>query len=198
MPKTVDARGLACPKPVIETRAALAENDVVITIVDNEISRNNVSRMAESKGCTVEAEERDGDFYLTIRRGESVAEEEPSPPSESAGSGGPLVVVLGSDELGSGAVDLGHLLMRTFLDTLAKLEQAPATLVCFNTGVLLAVGQAETVGPLRALESAGARVLVCGTCLKYFNVEDKLAVGEISNMLEIVEALTGAGTVLSP
>jgi len=198
MPRTVDARGLACPKPVIETRAALTESNVVVTIVDNEISRNNVSRMAESKGYTVDTEERDGDFYLTIQRGEGVAEVEPRPLTSVSGSSGPLAVLLGSDELGSGAVDLGQLLMRTFLETLAKADRPPSAVACLNTGALLAVGEAETVEPLRALEAAGTRVLVCSTCLKHFNVEDRLAVGEASNMLEIVEALAGAGTVLSP
>lgn len=59
MTRTVDARGLPCPQPVIMTRSALQEGDTVTTIVDNETAQHNVTRMAERAGCTVQAEERD-------------------------------------------------------------------------------------------------------------------------------------------
>ena len=89
MPKTVDARGLACPQPVILTRAALQESDTVLTLVDNETAQQNVTRMAEKAGCTVEAEVRGDGIYLRIRK--AVTEPEVIPAAlDATPSGGPL------------------------------------------------------------------------------------------------------------
>ena len=68
--KEVDARGLTCPLPVIETNKVLRElkEGTVITIVDNAAARDNVKRLAESSGCTVSIENKGGDYYLTITK----------------------------------------------------------------------------------------------------------------------------------
>jgi len=76
MPKTVDARGLACPQPVLLTRAALAASDAVLTIVDNPTAQHNVTRMAEKAGYTVAVEQRDDGIYLDICKAEVEAEAE--------------------------------------------------------------------------------------------------------------------------
>lgn len=64
----VDARGLSCPLPVIRTKKALEEgSDKQITvIVDNATARDNVTRLAKSKKCSVTVEKKGGDFYLTL------------------------------------------------------------------------------------------------------------------------------------
>lgn len=198
MPRTVDARGLPCPKPVLQTRAALQESDEVLAIVDNEISRNNVMRMAESKGYTVVVQEKEGDFYLAISRA-GAGRERPRQVAEKreTEAAGPLVLLLGSDEMGRGVPELGNLLMRTFLQTVGELDSLPAAIVCLNSGVKLAVEGASTVGALQVLKEAGVQLLVCGTCLDYFQVKDKLAVGEVSNMFTIAETLTTAGNVIT-
>lgn len=195
MPKVVDARGLTCPLPVVRTRAALKENDTVVTIVDNEVARRNVETMAANRGYTVAVEEREGDFHLTIARKETA----PSPEvEETAGrAGGRLVLVLPSDSMGRGDEKLGQLLIRTFLQTLGQAESIPSTIVCFNAGVKLTAAGAPTVEPLQALVDAGAELLVCGTCLDYYELKEKVAVGEVSNMLAIVETLTTGDRVLS-
>ena len=77
MPKTVDARGLACPQPVILTRAALQESDAVLTIVDNDTARQNVTRMAEKAGCVVQAEQRADGIYLSIGQAAAAPESPP-------------------------------------------------------------------------------------------------------------------------
>ena len=197
MSRTVDARGLACPKPVIETRAALADSEVVVTIVDNEVARNNVTKMAESKGCSVEVGGLEGEFRLTITKGEATAEGEPGPTPGAPAEAGPMVVILGADEMGRGEPDLGRLLIRTFLQTLGELEPLPSTIICLNTGVRLTVEGALTVESLQTLTEAGVQLLVCGTCLDFFGLKDEVAVGEVSNMFTIVETLAAAGNVVT-
>jgi tRNA 2-thiouridine synthesizing protein A len=64
----VDARGYSCPIPVVKTKKAMDENpqDTLTVLVETEVSKENVSRLAEGRGYTVEAEEVSGDFRLTL------------------------------------------------------------------------------------------------------------------------------------
>ena len=63
----VDARGLSCPVPVINTKKALEGSDKQITvIVDNATARDNVTRLAKSKKCAVSVEQKGNDYYLTL------------------------------------------------------------------------------------------------------------------------------------
>jgi len=197
MSKIVDARGLPCPQPVILTRNALKESDVVITIVDNETSQHNVTRMAEKGGATVEVEQRDDGIYLHIAR-EGTAEEgacsqkEVTPPAE-----GLLVLVIPSEFMGRGEAELGHILIRGFFHTLGEIEPLPTTVIFFNSGVKLVVEGSPILEDLRALSAQGVEVLACGTCLGYYELKDKVAVGEVSNMYTIAETILRAGKIVA-
>ena len=68
MGMTVDARGLDCPQPVILTNKAFDEVDELITIVDNEVAKENVTKLAANKGFRIEVEDKEGDFYLHLVR----------------------------------------------------------------------------------------------------------------------------------
>ena len=67
MTKIIDARNLSCPQPVVLTKNALEEVDEVVTIVDNEAARDNVSRLGKSQGCEVTVEQKDDGIYLTLK-----------------------------------------------------------------------------------------------------------------------------------
>jgi selenium metabolism protein YedF len=196
MPKTVDARGLACPQPVILTRNALKENTVVVTIVDNDTSRMNVTRMAEKSGAMVQTEERADGIYLHISKGDAV-EEAAAPLPAAAPAGGPLVVAIPSEFMGRGDEELGHILIRGFFHTLGEVEPLPETIIFFNSGAKLVVEGSPVLEDLQSLCDRGVEILACGTCLGYYEIKDKVAVGEISNMYTIAEKLLGAGKVLS-
>lgn len=65
----LDARGLSCPEPVILIRDAMNSHEAEYQIiVDNQASRENVTRYAEHQGYQVEVEEKDGEFTLNIRK----------------------------------------------------------------------------------------------------------------------------------
>lgn len=69
MSKLIDARGLSCPEPVIMIRKAMASNENEYQIVvDNNVSKENVTRYATHQGYSVEVEEKDQEFYLNITR----------------------------------------------------------------------------------------------------------------------------------
>jgi selenium metabolism protein YedF len=196
MTKTVDARRLACPQPVILTRAALQEDDAVLTIVDNETARQNVTRMAEKAGCTVEAEARADGIYLSIRK---VAAEPEAIPAVggSAPQSGPLVLTIPGDSMGRGDDELGRILARGFFHALGEVTPRPDTIIFFNSGVKLVVEGSPVLEDLQALCGQGIEILACGTCLGHFDLKDKLVVGEVSNMYSIAEALLSAGKVVS-
>ena len=197
--KQVDARGLPCPQPVLLTRKALAEAEAVVTVVDNGTSQHNVTRMAERAGHTVRSEERDDGIYLYIARADQASDPAAGASSAQAQpSSGRTVVLIASEEMGRGEhAELGGILSRAFLHTLGEIEPLPSTLIFLNSGVKLTAEGSPVVEDLQALAGAGVEILACGTCLEYYDLKDRLAVGEISNMYAIAETLLSAGNVVS-
>lgn len=190
--RIVDARTLPCPQPVILTRQALQETDKVVTIVDNDTARENVSRFGRSQDCEVSIENKDDGIYLTLTRKSAVL------PKEEPAENGDTVLLIASDLLGRGKnSQLGSLLMHSFLNTLGAFSSKPATIIFMNDGVKLVTEDSVAVGELRQLEATGVEVLACGTCLSRLNLTDKLAVGHISNMYDLASTMLKAGKVIT-
>jgi selenium metabolism protein YedF len=195
----LDCRGLACPQPVLRTREALAgATSALVVIVDNEGSCANVTRYAESQGAQVSVEKRGDDYYLTLVPGAGPAAREEPPIACASPRARNLVVFVSSHGMGRGDDALGAILMAAFLDTLSQFKEELSHVIFVNTGVKLAAAGSEVLEQIRHLEEVGAEVLVCGTCLRYFGLEERLAVGKVSNKLAILETLARAGRILSP
>jgi len=192
----VDGRGLACPQPVIRTRDALRAGDAVTTIVDNETSQHNVTRMAEKAGFAVRAEKRDDGIYLEIGRPD-VTLRPADQPAAVASAGGPLVLTVPSECMGRGDEQLDQILVRGFFHTLGEVQRLPGTIVFLNSGVKLVVTGSPVLDDLRAMSEQGIVLLACGTCLGHYGLKEQVAVGEISNMYAIAETLLNAGKVVS-
>ncbi len=192
----IDARGLACPAPVVKTRDALKKGArEIVILVDNPTARDNVSRFASSQGCQVEVQEEEGDFRISISYSPGAEE---SQVCETFGETGErAVVVLSEDVMGRGERELGTILIKAFLNTLTESDKLPWRLVLFNRGVLLAEEGADTVPTLRRLEDLGVEILVCGTCLDYFRIKEKVGVGTVSNMYDILTTLVTATNTVS-
>lgn len=195
MASIVDARGLACPQPVILTRRALKEGIVVTTIVDNESAQHNVTRMAEKSGATVQVEQREDGTYLFIAKEGTPVEKANSQPA-STPSNGPLVVSVPSEFMGRGDAELGHILIRGFFHTLGEVEPLPDTIVFFNSGVKLVAEGSPVLEDLQELGRRGVEILACGTCVMHYELMGKVDVAEISNMYTIAETILGAGKVV--
>jgi selenium metabolism protein YedF len=196
--KTVDARNLECPQPVILTRRALKENDQVTIIVDNKTAQHNVTRMAQKAGYDVQAEQRDDGIHLHIGgTGLAAAVDETAVSCAAPPAGGPLVVVVSSEFMGRGEhEELGNILIRGFFHTLGEVEPLPNMIIFFNSGVKLTIKGSPVLEDLQALSERGIEILACGTCLGYYELADKLAVGEVSNMYTIAETMLGAASVI--
>ena len=197
MTTTVDARGLACPQPVILTRKAMQQADQVVTLVDNETSLSNVSRMAGAAGWQVRVMPLEGEYRIELARGEARPQAEPLVLGRAEAVSGPLVLVVPADKMGRGETELGQILVRSFFHALGEIEPQPQILVFYNTGVKLACDGSPVLDDLCALEGQGVEMLVCGTCLGYFELKEKLAVGTVSNMYDIAETMLRAGKVVT-
>ena len=202
MLKELDCRGLACPQPVLNTKDALEESAVtqVTVIVDNSAAKENVSRFAMTKGCDVEVAEIETDFKLTITKKEAAgqAEGQPAAPAAATSSAPRLVVKITSRFMGDGDEELGRILMGAFIRTLPDATLKPKSLVFYNEGVKLACEGSEHLEAIRRLMDLGVDVVSCGTCLEFYHLKEKLAVGHIGNMFEIIEVLSSADRLVSP
>ncbi|MCP4514504.1 MAG: sulfurtransferase-like selenium metabolism protein YedF, partial [Delftia sp.] len=151
---------------------------------------------AQKAGSVVQAEVREDGIYL--QRGQN-GSPLPAEALQAVGAlpGGSLVVTVPSEFMGRGDEELGHVLIRTFFHTLGEVEPLPNTVIFYNSGVKLAAQGSPVVQDLLALAERGVEILACGTWLGYYELKDKLAVGEISNMYTIAETMLGAGKVVS-
>lgn len=201
MDKKIDCRGLACPQPVLETKRALEEPGVeeIFVLLDNPSSKENVLRFADSQGHRVMIWEEKGVFELRIKKGkkeERSGSVEEKPKIIQCPDSADLVVFIDTDSLGRGSEELGRILMRSFLQTLEQSEVHPQKIILINSGVKLACEGSEVIEDLQELAAKGAEILSCGTCLDYFGIKKNLAVGQISNMYEIINSLGGASKTI--
>ncbi|TDP98226.1 selenium metabolism protein YedF [Halanaerobium saccharolyticum] len=196
--KEIDARGLACPKPVVLTKKAMAENDEILTIVDNKTASENVAKLARKMKAEVTiVEEAEDYFKIMIKKTAADKADDKAAAavgSESESQQGKVYLVA-SDTLGEGEEELGKILIKGFLSTLLDIKPQPEKVIFLNAGVKLAVLEKDVTAVLADLEAAGVKILLCGTCLDYYNLSDQVEVGEVSNMYEIVDSLNSSSTV---
>jgi selenium metabolism protein YedF len=202
----LDMRGESCPTPVIETRKALISGTgrSLEVIVDNEAACENVSRLAQSLNAEAQVINRDnGNIRIHINPGDVVNNS--SLPDSSGGNAadnqcGTIprnVVLLNSASIGPDE-ELGHILMKAFIKTLLDIPPLPEVVILLNSGVKLTCDNSELIEVFAALEQAGSIVLSCGTCLEYYDLTDKLAVGKVTNMFDVVSLLSGADRIIKP
>lgn len=199
----IDCRGLACPAPVLRAKETIEQEqvDCLVMLVDNEAARENVSRFLSRTGYAVRLEEWEGAEAVVGERPGATAtadagQERPVAPEKPAAEH-KIMVLAGTDRLGTGDDFLGERLMVNFLGTLKEMGRELWTLVLLNAGVKLACSGSEVLETLQELEAVGVQVLVCGTCLTHFKLLDQKKVGETTNMLDIVSHMQLADKVVS-
>lgn len=194
----IDARGLSCPAPVLETKAAVESHHPrqIEVLVDNEPARLNVVRFLESQGYRAEVDQDGGLYTVTGTGGDSAPGPAPVA-TEPAVAGKKIMVMVAADRMGSGDDVLGASLMINFIKTLKEMGDELWRLVLVNSGVKLTIDGAGTLADLKELEEAGLTILVCGTCLDHFHLLEQKQVGQTTNMLDIVTAMQLADKVIN-
>lgn len=188
----VNAMGKLCPEPVIMTKAEIEKGATELEVlVDNDIAVSNVTRLLEGKGFSVALTRNDNERKLTAKKISGC-----EVPASSSKRDELLAILVAHDVLGGNDKELGEVLMKAFLGCLSKLSKRPAVMAFMNEGVKLVMPDSSACDYIKELEKAGTKILVCGTCTTHFNITDKIAVGTISNMFEIMEMITGADNTL--
>ncbi len=207
--KTVDARGLPCPQPVVLVRKAILEpgTESVRVLIDNPISVENVRRMAQSQGWDAAIESRGEETHMLLTPAGAAqaaapegaaTDEAPLPAGPPAAPPPRVAVLISSDLFGTGEEELGRILMRAFVKTIKDLDPLPEKIIFVNSGVRLSTEGSDLIDDLVFLANTGVDVVSCGTCLDYYKLVDALKVGRVTNMYEIASSLAAADRVVRP
>lgn len=215
MKQWIDARGKQCPIPVIETKKVLREmiEGIVETTVDNEIAVQNLIKMAKQMQFDSSFEKVAEDHYVVQievpRKSDEVRQAQKENVSEEKAEDTiatcdlettkeHAIVVLSNNCMGEGDEALGKVLMKGFIYALTELDQLPKKILLYNGGAKLAVEGSDALEDLKLLESKGVEILTCGTCLNFYGIQEKLAVGSVTNMYVIAESMMAAHQIIKP
>jgi selenium metabolism protein YedF len=190
MEQIIDVTGKPCPIPVIEAKKALrqaAPGTAVRVLIDNDIARQNLEKMAKGMGCPFAYEPQpDGKILVSITAA-----------AAKVSDTGDLVVAIGKNTMGTGNDDLGAILMKAFIYSLTELDTPPSLMVFFNSGVRLTSEGSTALKDLKTLEEKGCVISSCGTCLDFYQLKEKLAIGNVTNMYAIASAMGSAARLIN-
>jgi len=203
--RTIDTRGQQCPAPLIETRRALKETrtgESFKVLTDNRNSLNNITRFLKDNMTEFTVDESNGVWTLTIIK--KTAEMIQQNTDEYCTVEIPhltksdFIVAFTSDKMGRGDDELGNLLMINFIKAVKDLEVLPSRMVFYNSGVKLGSSDSPLFEHLQIIERMGVELLFCATCVNYYSLEDKIKIGTLSNMYEIVQTMASASNIVKP
>ncbi len=185
----IDARGKACPGPVMMADDALAKmkEGIVEVLVDNEEASLNLRGYAAQNGMAVEGSREGRDWKVKIVKGYACT-------PKAVGAAGAesakktLMLIVGTDTLGK-EEELGKLLMKGFFETMKVTKELPHTIFFLNAGVRLTTTNGDTVPILKDIEAMGVEIYSCGTCLKHYGLEGDIKAGKRGTTNHIVEGM---------
>lgn len=195
MKRVIDAMGEACPMPVVKAKKAFDEGATGVEIsVDNKIAVENLEKLANTLGSNFSFEEKsETEFVCTL--GEASAKEEEEVLKVASDN---IVVVISSKYMGTGDETLGANLLKGFIYSLTQADKLPKSILFYNSGAFVTTTGSASIDDLKALQAAGVEIMTCGACLNHYNLADKLEVGSVTNMYEIVEKQLKASNIIRP
>ena len=187
MNNIIDCKGLQCPMPVVKTKKYFdsIESGEGTIIVDNLVAKNNVVKLAQGSGNTSVVEEKEGLYFIKITKEKREVKAEEKENKK-------FTLLISTEKLGVGDDKLGEMLMKSYIFALSEAYTIPNDILFLNGGVNLTIETSSVLDSLKKLVERGASILVCGACLDFYNVKDKLSIGEITNMYTIVELMNTA------
>lgn len=193
----IDALGKACPLPVIETKKALREHEVVQTLVDNEIATQNLKKMAEQLGYIYQMDQDAPNHYTVVisKANVDLTEEVPEA-AEPIATVEDYIVVVDTNVMGRGSDELGKNLLKGFIYSLTEQDVLPEKVIFYNGGVQSVVEGSDSLEDIQGLADRGVEIYACGACLNFYELT--AAVGEVTNMYRIVEMMRQAPKIVKP
>jgi len=191
MSRTIDARGLNCPQPVILTKRVMDENsgEAIVTLVDNPTALENVCKLATSQGYDFTIESQGSESHIHMSSQNSAQSQEQTASQD-------LAILVKSQYFGEGDDELGAVLTKSFFYTLTEMGPELQNLIFMNGGVHLTTKGSPVLEHLEFLEQKGVQILSCGTCLDFFSKKEQLKVGQVTNMYTATEILCKAAKTL--
>jgi hypothetical protein len=107
------------------------------------------------------------------------------------------VIMITNEGLGKGNPELQIKLVGTYLKLLLENNYLPNSICFYTDGVKLVVSGSSVLGQLQQLEQRGVRLIICSTCLNYFGLTDRVQVGIVGSMADILEAQVKATKVIT-
>lgn len=203
--RIIDTKGQLCPAPLIAAKRALKETaagDSFIVLTDKRTSFDNLSRFLKDNKADFTVSESRGVWSITVTKttGEPVQikTEEYCDSPVSHFQKGNFIVVISSDKMGEGDVELGHLLMTNFIKALKDLDELPRKIVFYNNGVKLVTNSSPAIEHLKDLEKMGVELILCATCVNHYSLGSEVRAGTVSNMYVIAEVMASAGNIVKP
>lgn len=207
MNKVIDAKGKNCPIPVIMAKKEIdGGNNRFAIEVDNNIAVQNLEKLANSQGFRTEVKEDKKNFKVHFSKNSETAVDEEEclecneildKIEENKDSLGRWVVFIGKEIIGAGNEELGKSLMKMYFYTISEGEELPKAVLFMNDGVKVPTLNEQAIEHLKSLENKGVEILVCGACLNFYGLEEKLNVGKVSNMYDITNQMKEASKVIT-
>ena len=191
--KHINAKGLACPQPVVLTKQALDcfNQGEMTVLVDNDTARDNVARFAAGQGCIVSVIDKGENIFELLIKKDALSPSCAAAPSHTQ----KVAYLFDADHIGAN-MELGKVLMNGFLSAMQNLQNKNCAIVLISKAVRLSTTGSYVLEVLQDLEKKGFSILICGTCLNFYKIRENVRVGTISNALEILECMTGAAKVI--
>ena len=201
--KIVDARGKDCPIPLIMTRKAIKKNvnSSFLLLIDNEIAKENVERFLTDNNVEFKLQQDGNTYRFSVNNyGHNflIEKNDIFDPDTQINKNNNYVVCIKSSTMGNGSEELGEILMKAFINTLIDSEELPSHIIFYNSGAQLVITDSGVVESLKQLSKSGIKIIVCGACVDYFGIKEKLEIGIISNMFDIISILSKADKVIYP
>lgn len=203
MEKTIDARGqtsvnqLVLAQNVLKT---LSVDDKLNVVVDDITSAQNLEMMADEMNLPSQKIQQGTDYVVSlfVKKSFFVPQQDEIKKAEPLKLKNSFIVLIDSNLMGNDDEKLGAVLMKSFIYTLATLEEMPTKIVLYNSGVKLAAEGSEVLADLKRLQNGGAEIFVSSTSLEYYGLKDKLATGKPAGMADIVQIQLKAEKILRP
>lgn len=207
MNKIIDAKGKNCPIPVIMAKKEIdGGNNSFVVEVDNNIAVQNLQKLANSQGFKSEVKEDKENFKVCFSKDSGIADNEEEclecneildKIEDNKNSLGSWSVFIGKEIIGAGNEELGKSLMKMYFYTISEGEELPKAVLFMNDGVKVPTLNEQAIEHLKDLENKGVEILVCGACLNFYGLEEKLKVGKVSNMYDITNQMKEAAKVIT-
>lgn len=107
------------------------------------------------------------------------------------------VIIINRKGMGEADPELQTTLMQTYLRTINEADEKPTEICFYAEGVFLVIEDSPVLPQLVVLEDKGIRLTVCSTCLNFYDLTDRVAVGNKGTMAEIVDAQMRADKVVT-